>query len=70
MRRDELAHILRATARIAEDNDILIIGSQSILGTWDETELPPAAWRSVEADVAFFDDPDNSKSDLVDGCHR
>ena len=36
MRRDQLAHILRAAARITEDNDILVIGSQSILGSFDE----------------------------------
>lgn len=68
MRRDELAHILRAAARIVADGDKLIVGSQAILGTFDEEELPAVAWRSVEADVAFFDDPVNDKSDRVDGA--
>jgi len=68
VRRDELAHILRAAARIVGDGDILIIGSQAILATYDEDELPAEAWRSVEADVAFFDDPVNNKSDHVDGA--
>lgn len=30
-------------------------------------ELPVEALRSVEVDIAAFDDPDSSKADLVDG---
>lgn len=68
MRRDQLAHILRAAATIVEDGDILVIGSQSILGSFDEDDLPDRAVASIEADIAFFDDPDASKADLVDGA--
>lgn len=68
MTREELAHILRAAAQIANDNDILVIGSQSILGTFGEDDLPPAAYGSIEADIAFFDDPDERKADRVDGA--
>lgn len=68
MRRSELAHILRAAARITGDPDILIIGSQSILGSYDEDDLPTEAWVSVEADVAFLDDADAVKADQVDGA--
>lgn len=68
MRRAELAHILRAAARITADGEILVIGSQAILGTFDEDQLPAEAWRSVEADVAFFNDPLGVKSDQVDGA--
>ena len=68
MTREELAHILRAAATITEDVDILVIGSQAILGTHDEAELPPDAYGSIEADLAFFDDPDELKSDKVDGA--
>ncbi len=67
MRRDQLAHILRAASEIVADGDILVIGSQSILGSYDEDVLPDRAVASIEADVAFFDDPDASKADLVDG---
>ena len=45
-----------------------VIGSQAILGSPAEDELPPATTLSMEADVAFFDDADNHKSDLVDGA--
>lgn len=68
MRREDLAHILRSAARITADADILVIGSHAILGTFDEDELPVEAWRLVEADVAFFNDPVDAKSDQVDGA--
>jgi hypothetical protein len=67
VRKSELAHILRAACSIAGDPHILVIGSQSILGSFSEDELPSDATRSIEADVAFFDDSDESKSDAVDG---
>jgi hypothetical protein len=59
--------LLRAAATIADDPDVLVIGSQSILGSADEDQLPPMATASIEVDLAFFDDPDSRKSDLVDG---
>lgn len=68
MTREQLAHILRAAARIADDPDILVIGSQAILGTYPEQDLPDQAWMSVEADIAFLDDPEAAKADLVDGA--
>ena len=52
MKREQLAHIVRAAATIVEDGDILIIGSQSILATADAESLPEEATRSMEADVA------------------
>jgi len=67
MKRAELEHLLRAASAITERRDVLVLGSQAILGTYDEDELPNAAILSVEADLAFLDDPDQSISDLVDG---
>lgn len=66
MKREELEHILRAAAKIAGDPEVLVLGSQSILGTYDADELPDAAHASIEADVTFFEDYDNEKSDVVD----
>ena len=66
MKRSELEHILRAAATIAGDFDVLGLGSQSILGSFTEDELPEKAHASIEADVTFFDDYENDKSDLVD----
>jgi hypothetical protein len=66
VRRDQLEHVLRAAARIVDANELLIIGSQSVLGTWHERRLPAAAIRSMEVDVATLDG-DERKSDLIDG---
>ncbi len=69
MRREDLAHLLRAAARIANDGDILVVGSQAILGSLPEEELPSAAWMSDEADLAFRDEVvGEEKADLVDGA--
>lgn len=68
MRRSELAHILRAACDVTNDPRILVIGSQAILASFDEEALPLEATMSIEADLAFFDDPEERKSDLVDGA--
>lgn len=68
MKRLELAHILRAACDIAGDREILVLGSQSILGTFAEDDLPPAATASIEADIAFLDDPRRNKADDVEGA--
>lgn len=68
VKKSELAHILRAACDATRDPEILVIGSQAILASFDETELPGGVTRSIEADIAFFDDPDEQKSDAVDGA--
>ncbi|MFN2570753.1 MAG: DUF6036 family nucleotidyltransferase [Gemmatimonadales bacterium] len=69
MTRDQLAHVLRAAATIANDPEILVVGSQAILGSYSENELPEIAWLSVEADLAFFDaERGTEKADAVDGA--
>lgn len=68
MNREELAHVLRAAAWIVDDVEIVVLGSQAILGTYDAPELPDEATMSVEADLAFRHDPDGAKADAVDGA--
>lgn len=69
MTREQLAHVLRAAATIASDGDILVVGSQAILGSYPESELPEVAWLSREADLAFFDrQSGRRKADDVDGA--
>jgi hypothetical protein len=68
VRREHLEHVLRAASQIAEDPDVLVIGSQSILGAIDEDLLPSEATASIEVDVAFFDDPNDRKADQIDGA--
>lgn len=68
MTRDQLAHILRATSQIVGEHDIVVLGSQSLLGTFDDAELPDAVIGSIEVDIAFLDDPSDEKSDKVDAA--
>ena len=68
MKRQELAHILRAACTVSQDEQVLVLGSQSILGSYDEEDLPEMVTVSVEADIAFLDDDDRKKADLVEGA--
>jgi hypothetical protein len=66
--RQQLAHLLRSACAAAHDVDVLVLGSQSILGSFDEEDLPPEATASQEADIAFLDDPRRDKADEVEGA--
>lgn len=66
MRREELEHIIRSAGAILGDPIVIIIGSQSILGTHPD-DAPPQAILSVEADILPIHDPDGKKADLIDG---
>ncbi len=64
MTRSELEHLIRAAGAIAEDHEIVIIGSQSILGQFPEA---PASLRaSMEADLYPRNRPE--RAELVDGA--
>lgn len=64
MKRTELEHILRAAGDIADDDEIIVIGSQSILGQFPDA--PAELCVSVEADVYPKNFP--TRWDLIDGC--
>lgn len=63
MTRSQLEHLLRAAADIADDDDIVVIGSQAILGQFPDA---PAAMRvSAEADLFPLHHPE--RADLIEG---
>jgi hypothetical protein len=64
MQRSELEHIIRASGDIAEDDEIVIIGSQSILGQFPDA--PTRLLVSMEADVYPNHNPE--LADKVDGA--
>ena len=66
MKREEFEHAIRAVGSILGANEVLVIGTQALHGSVSG-DLPEAALRSVEVDVAVFGDRDGSKADLVDG---
>lgn len=49
MRRQDLEHIIRAASTVADDDELVIIGSQAILGQFPNA--PAELCVSVEADV-------------------
>src|SRR2546425_9639809 len=67
MRREQLEHLIRATGDVLSERVVIVGGSEAILGSYDEDELPPAATLSVEADFLPLDDPDQRKADRIDG---
>ncbi|MGH9011984.1 MAG: DUF6036 family nucleotidyltransferase [Acidimicrobiia bacterium] len=66
MNRAAFDHAVRAAGAVLGENEILVIGSQAVHATIS-SDLPPEAERSVEADVAALEDPDERKADLIDG---
>ncbi len=68
MRREQLEHVLRAACSVVDGDTALVIGSQAILASFPDDVLPPAVARSIEVDVAFFDDPGEEKAELVDAA--
>jgi hypothetical protein len=63
MTREQLEHIIRAAATIAEDDEIVVLGSQAVLGQFPSA--PPEMLRSMEADVYPRNKPE--RWSLVDG---
>lgn len=62
MKRADFEHVIAAAAEIAAENEIVVIGSQAILGT--HPSPPGMMLRSMEADVYPRVDP--TKADLID----
>jgi hypothetical protein len=63
MKRSELEHLIRAAGSIADDAEIVIIGSQSILGQFPDAPAPLLV--SAEADLFPLHRPE--LADLIDG---
>jgi hypothetical protein len=63
MQRHELEHLIRAAGAITGADEIIVIGSQAILGAFPDA--PPLLLRSCEADVFTLRDPKDA--DLIDG---
>jgi hypothetical protein len=64
MTRDQLEHAIRAACDVAGDTELIIFGSQAILG--EHPEAPPDLRASIEVDVQPFHRPD--AIDRIDGA--
>lgn len=63
MRHKDLQHVVAAAARIVGEEEWVVIGSQSILGTYPDA--PPDLLHSMEADLYPRQAPD--KADVIEG---
>ena len=63
MKRPQLEHIIRAAAGVTGATEIVVIGSQSVLGQFPDS--PADLLVSIEADVFTFRDP--ADADLIEG---
>lgn len=70
MRRDQLEHAIRAACQIIGRDEVIVVGSQAILGSIPEDRLPRAATMSAEIDILPIAD-DNAQTaylaDLIEG---
>lgn len=64
MTRDQLEHAIRAACDVADDTELLIFGSQAILG--EHPDAPPELRASIEVDVQPANYPE--RVDLIDGA--
>lgn len=64
MKRSELEHLIRAAGRIAGDREIVVTGSQAVLGQFPDA--PPALLRSMGGDLYPRSKPE--LADKVDGA--
>lgn len=63
MTRDQLEHLIRAAAVIADDEAIVVIGSQAILGQFPDA--PESMRASVEADLFPLNHPE--RAEVIEG---
>ncbi len=64
MDRDQFDHVIRSAANVVQEEDIVVVGSQSILGS--RPEAPEEMLRSIEADVYPKNSPE--KAVEIDGA--
>lgn len=70
MRRDQLEHAIRTACQVIGHSEVIVVGSQAILGSFDEKELPNEATRSIEVDVlpiAADNEETGRLADLIEG---
>lgn len=70
MRRDQLEHAIRTACQIIGKPEVIVIGSQAILGTFREEQLPADATMSIEVDIlpiAGDNDETARLADLIEG---
>lgn len=64
MNRNDLEHLIRASSTLSEEYELIVIGSQAILGT--DPNPPAELTVSMEADIYPLNNPD--AADVIEGA--
>jgi len=64
MRREDFEHVLAAAANVCGEVELVVVGSQAILGS--HPDAPVELLQSMEVDIYPAQAPE--KSDLIDGA--
>jgi hypothetical protein len=64
MRREHFEHVIAAAAHVADEDEVVVVGSQAILGS--RPDAPETLLRSIEADLYPLRHPENA--DAIDGA--
>lgn len=70
MRREQLEHAIRTACQIIGHPEVIVVGSQAILGTFREDQLPAEATMSIEVDILPIaaDNKETARlADLIEG---
>lgn len=70
MRRDQLEHAIRTACQIIGHQEVIVVGSQSILGSFAQDRLPADATMSLEIDILPIaaDNTETARlADLIEG---
>lgn len=67
MNRDQLEHVIRASGDLLQEQEVIIVGSQAILGAVYEG-LPKEVTLSTEVDVMAVNDPTGEKALKINGA--
>lgn len=72
MRRSQFEHVIRAACAVLGVDEVLVLGSQTVLGRWNEFELPAGVTLSRELDIAAWGVDDDLQvrrmADELDGA--
>jgi hypothetical protein len=64
VKRADLEHLIRAAATIADDDELIVVGSQAVLAQFPNA--PEEMLRSDEADIYPKNEPE--RWELIDGA--
>lgn len=66
MNRAQLEHAIRTACQIIDRDEVIVVGSQAILGSFSEAELPSEATMSRECDILPIADSNEETARLAD----